>query len=82
MAGPVPAGVYPNGAGGMATSFLHGIYRRWSGAGAPLLGLSLALFTHAIHNGLAIVSQNICVVAFFDWNGWLFMVGVLLWATH
>lgn len=57
--------------------------RRWVGRlGAPLLGLSLALFTHAIHNGLAIVSQNIWIVAFFDWNGWLFMVGVLLWATY
>jgi RsiW-degrading membrane proteinase PrsW (M82 family) len=51
---------------------------------APLLGLSLAMFTHAFHNTVATFlggGEGLVVGAFFDWTGWLFMFGVILWAT-
>jgi protease PrsW len=51
---------------------------------APLLGLTLAMFTHAFHNTLASLMSGyagLALGAFFDWTGWLFMFGVILWAT-
>jgi RsiW-degrading membrane proteinase PrsW (M82 family) len=51
---------------------------------APLLGLALAMFTHAFHNTLASLTSGyggLVAGAFFDWTGWLFMFGVILWAT-
>jgi RsiW-degrading membrane proteinase PrsW (M82 family) len=51
---------------------------------APLLGLALAIFTHAIHNTLASFMsglEGLAVGIFFDWTGWLFMLGVIVWAT-
>jgi RsiW-degrading membrane proteinase PrsW (M82 family) len=52
---------------------------------APLVGLALAMFTHAFHNTLASILggvEGLAVGAFSDWTGWLFMFGVILWATH
>ena len=51
---------------------------------APLTGLGLAMFTHAFHNTVASLLSGLAgllVGAFFDWTGWLFMFGVILWAT-
>ena len=51
---------------------------------APLTGLGLAMFTHAFHNTVASLLsgvEGLVVGAFFDWTGWLFMFGVILWAT-
>jgi protease PrsW len=51
---------------------------------APLTGLGLAMFTHAFHNTVASLLNGVAgmvVGAFFDWTGWLFMFGVILWAT-
>lgn len=51
---------------------------------APLTGLSLAVFTHAFHNtvaGLLLGMGGMVVGAAFDWSGWLFMLGVIIWAT-
>jgi protease PrsW len=51
---------------------------------APILGLSLAMFTHAFHNTVASILsgfEGLAVGAFFDWTGWLFMFVVILWAT-
>jgi protease PrsW len=51
---------------------------------APLVGLSLAMFTHAFHNTVASFLSGIAglvVGAFFDWIGWLLMFVVILWAT-
>ena len=51
---------------------------------APLLGLSLAMFTHAFHNTLAEFMSGfagLAVGTIFDWTGWLFMFCVILWAT-
>ena len=51
---------------------------------APATGLGLAMFTHAFHNTVAALfsgGEGMLVGAFFDWTGWLFMFGVILWAT-
>jgi protease PrsW len=51
---------------------------------APLVGLAVSMFTHAFHNTVASVLsglQGLAVGAFFDWTGWLFMFGVIIWAT-
>ncbi|MEZ0396723.1 MAG: PrsW family intramembrane metalloprotease [Anaerolineales bacterium] len=50
---------------------------------APLLGLALAMFTHAVHNTLAGLMGGLSGLAFstfLDWTGWLFMGGVAIWA--
>jgi hypothetical protein len=49
------------------------------------VGLALAMFTHAFHNTLASILggvEGLAVGAFSDWTGWLFMFGVILWATQ
>jgi RsiW-degrading membrane proteinase PrsW (M82 family) len=48
---------------------------------APILGLSLAMFTHAFHNTAAIFVPR-WVLAIFDWSGWLFMFLVIIVATY
>ncbi len=51
--------------------------------GAPLIGLGLAMFTHAIHNTIASFMsgfEGLLVGAAFDWTGWLFMFCVILFA--
>jgi len=51
---------------------------------APILGLALAVFTHAFHNTLASMLggiEGMAIGTFFDWTGWLFMLGVIIWAT-
>jgi RsiW-degrading membrane proteinase PrsW (M82 family) len=52
---------------------------------APLVGLALAMFTHAFHNTVASILsgfEGLAVGAFFDWTGWLFMFGIIIWATR
>jgi protease PrsW len=67
---------------GLAAARMH---RSWLvRIGAPLLGWSAAMFTHAFHNTLASFLggiEGMVIGAFFDWTGWLFMLGVILWAT-
>ena len=51
---------------------------------ASLVGLSLAMFTHAFHNTLASILSGfagLAVGAFFDWTGWLLMFIGILWAN-
>lgn len=51
---------------------------------APIVGLAAAMFTHAFHNTLTSVLggfEGLAIGTFFDWTGWLFMFGVILWAT-
>jgi len=50
---------------------------------APILGLSMAVFTHAFHNTLAAFLDGyagMAIGAAVDWTGWLFMFGIVLWA--
>jgi RsiW-degrading membrane proteinase PrsW (M82 family) len=52
---------------------------------APLLGLALAMFTHAFHNTLASLmsgNEGLVLGTVFDWTGWLFMFIIILWATR
>lgn len=49
---------------------------------APLAGLGLAMGAHAFHNTVAVLINRWWVLAFFDWSGWLFMFGVVLFATY
>jgi protease PrsW len=51
---------------------------------APLSGLSVASFLHALHNTLATLLNGLAgmtIGAAVDWTGWLFMFGIVLWAT-
>ena len=52
---------------------------------APLVGLSVAMFVHAFHNTLAGLlggTAGIVIGAAVDWTGWLFMLGIVIWATR
>ena len=51
---------------------------------APLIGLTLAMFTHSFHNALASFLsglEGLVIGSFIDWTGWLVMFGVIIWAT-
>ncbi len=51
---------------------------------APLLGLAVSMFTHAFHNTMSVFLSGIeglAIGAIIDWTGWLFMFGILMWAT-
>jgi RsiW-degrading membrane proteinase PrsW (M82 family) len=51
---------------------------------APLIGLAVAMFTHAFHNTLASLLsglEGLAIGSLIDWTGWLFMFGIILWAT-
>jgi RsiW-degrading membrane proteinase PrsW (M82 family) len=57
----------------------------WARTLVPLLGWAMAMFTHSVHNGMATFLggiEGLALGALVDWTGWLFMFGVLLWATH
>lgn len=52
---------------------------------APLLGLGVAMFTHAFHNTLASFLTGYGGMFFgaaIDWTGWLFMLIIIIWATR
>jgi len=52
---------------------------------APLLGLSVGMFAHAFHNTMAVFLPGgwggLAIGAALDWTGWLFMLGIIIWAT-
>jgi hypothetical protein len=51
---------------------------------APILGLAIAMFTHAFHNTVATFITGLGGLALstiVDWTGWLFMLGITIWAT-
>jgi RsiW-degrading membrane proteinase PrsW (M82 family) len=48
----------------------------------PLLGLSMAIFTHAFHNTLATLLSGgggMILGTFIDWSGWFFMFLFIIW---
>jgi RsiW-degrading membrane proteinase PrsW (M82 family) len=50
---------------------------------APLVGLSVAIFTHSFHNTLATVLSGVegmMVGLLFDWSGWVVMLVFILWS--
>jgi len=49
-----------------------------------ILGWAFAVGTHAFHNTLAGLLEGLGGLAIstaFDWSGWIFMFGLILWAT-
>ncbi len=52
---------------------------------APLIGLSLAMFTHSVHNtlaGIPFFGDLTCLVgSLLDWTGVLFMLLIIIWAN-
>lgn len=51
---------------------------------APVLGLSLAMFTHGFHNTMASFLSGLgglAIGTLVDWSGWLIMFGIIVWAT-
>ena len=51
---------------------------------APFIGFSIAMFTHAFHNGMASLLSGLGGLAFgsfVDWTGWFFMFLFILWAV-
>lgn len=49
---------------------------------APLIGLSVAIFTHSFHNTLASLLdglEGMAVGVLFDWSGWLAMLLYIIW---
>ena len=52
---------------------------------APIIGLSLAIFTHSIHNTLATFLSGLpgmAIGTLIDWTGWLFMFCFVLFAIQ
>ena len=50
--------------------------------GAPLLGLSIAMFTHSLHNSLLTFLSGwvgLVAAAVVAWSGWLFMFGFIIY---
>ncbi len=51
---------------------------------APLLGLGVAMFAHALHNTLASLMSGLsglAIGAIIDWTGWFFMFLFIIWAV-
>ncbi len=67
---------------GMAVSRL---YKNWFiKIAAPLMGLAAAMFLHAFHNTMSSLlsgAGGMVLGTAVDWTGWLFMFGVVIWAT-
>jgi len=50
----------------------------------PLLGIGMAMFTHAFHNTMATLLsglEGLAIGTFVDWTGWFFMFLFIVWAT-
>lgn len=51
----------------------------------PTVGLGAAVFTHSAHNTLASLLSGLgglVLGTLVDWSGWLFMFGIIIWATY
>ncbi len=52
---------------------------------APILGWTLAVVTHSIHNSISTVfqgMQSLAVGILFDWSGWIAMIIFVVWALY
>jgi len=52
---------------------------------APLIGFTIAVFTHSVHNTISSLLagySGLAIGAFTDWTGWFIMFCFLLWAIH
>lgn len=51
----------------------------------PLAGLTIAIFTHSVHNTISEIFKGmggLVVTALIDWAGWLLMILFILWALY
>jgi RsiW-degrading membrane proteinase PrsW (M82 family) len=51
----------------------------------PIVGFSLSLFTHFLHNTIATFAQaegGLLLLFAVDWLGWLFILGIMTWAIR
>lgn len=49
---------------------------------APVVGWGLAVFTHSLHNTIALFIGDLTDMALMsvvEWTGWLFMLGMIVW---
>lgn len=68
---------------GIGLAFARLSKSTWIKAFAPLVGISLAIFTHSFHNLLAHFIKGLDGLAFstlIDWSGWSIMLLFFLWA--
>jgi protease PrsW len=52
---------------------------------APLIGLSIAIFTHSLHNSLLTFLSGfagLAAAAFVAWTGWIFLFVFILWLIY
>ena len=52
---------------------------------APIVGFSLAVFLHSMHNTLAGLTANmgwIVITTLMDWGGWVIMFLFIIWAVY
>jgi RsiW-degrading membrane proteinase PrsW (M82 family) len=52
---------------------------------APVVGLSIAILTHSLHNLISTLFQgiqSILLAVIFDWSGWIIMVIFIIWALY
>ncbi|MBS1249467.1 MAG: Protease PrsW [Chloroflexi bacterium] len=53
--------------------------------GMPVVGWAVAVFTHSLHNTVAVLIPGVAglmIGTFLDWSGWLGLFVVILWATQ
>ncbi len=52
---------------------------------APIIGLSIAIFVHSMHNLISTLVQGAQSLVFgvlFDWSGWIAMIIFVIWALY
>jgi RsiW-degrading membrane proteinase PrsW (M82 family) len=52
---------------------------------APIIGWSIAILNHSIHNtlaDLAVGTGGLIIGTMIDWTGWLFLLGFITWAIY
>jgi protease PrsW len=50
---------------------------------APIIGLTIAIFSHSVHNLISTIFHGLQSLAFslvFDWSGWIAMIIFIVWA--
>jgi RsiW-degrading membrane proteinase PrsW (M82 family) len=52
---------------------------------APIIGLSLAIFTHSFHNTISTLlhgTENLLIGILYDWSGWIVLLLFICWALY
>ena len=57
----------------------------WQKISTPIVGFSLAVFSHSIHNTISTIFTGLTgltISTVFDWTGWIFMFFIILWVIQ